>query len=87
MSKVIKLLSISTILSITFTAQAALSLDRTRIIFNGDQKSITLNVSNNSNLLPYLAQAWMDNIEGKKVQTPLLYYHLFNGLKWVNRHK
>lgn len=70
MSKVIKLLSISTILSITFSVQAALSLDRTRIIFNGDQKSITLNVSNNSNSLPYLAQAWMDNIEGKKVQTP-----------------
>ncbi|MCW2255644.1 P pilus assembly chaperone PapD [Providencia alcalifaciens] len=70
MYKTIKVVSITAMLSIGFSAQAALSIDRTRIIFNGDQKSVTLNVSNNSQSLPYLAQSWMENIDGKKVQTP-----------------
>ncbi|WJW83112.1 fimbria/pilus periplasmic chaperone [Moellerella wisconsensis] len=70
MYKIIKIISISSMLSISFCAHAALSLDRTRIIFNGDQKSVILNISNNSNSLPYLAQSWIENTEGKKVPTP-----------------
>lgn len=37
-------------------AQAAVSMDRTRVIFDGSQKSISLNISNNNKQLPYLAQ-------------------------------
>ncbi|OAT51335.1 fimbria/pilus periplasmic chaperone [Providencia heimbachae] len=54
------------------TAYSAVSMDRTRIIFNGGQKSISLNISNNNNQLPYLAQGWIENIEGQKIQSPLV---------------
>lgn len=53
-------------------ANAAISLDRTRVIFDGGQKSITLNISNNNKQLPYLAQAWMDNADGEKITSPLV---------------
>lgn len=53
-------------------AQAAISLDRTRVIFNGDQTSMSLNISNNNKQLPYLAQSWIDDAEGKKITSPLV---------------
>ncbi|MEQ4626169.1 fimbria/pilus periplasmic chaperone [Providencia manganoxydans] len=53
-------------------AQAAVSLDRTRVIFDGGQKSISLNISNNNKQLPYLAQGWIDDAEGKKITSPLV---------------
>ena len=39
-------------------AQAAIALDRTRAIFEGTQKSISLNIRNDNTQLPYLAQSW-----------------------------
>lgn len=53
-------------------AQAAVSMDRTRVIFDGGQKSISLNISNNNKQLPYLAQGWIEDAEGKKLQSPLV---------------
>lgn len=53
-------------------AHAAIGLDRTRVIFNGDQKSMSLNISNNNKQLPYLAQAWIDDAEGNKITSPLV---------------
>lgn len=53
-------------------AQAAVSMDRTRVIFDGGQKSISLNISNNNKQLPYLAQGWVENAEGQKIQSPLV---------------
>lgn len=49
--------------------QAAISLDRTRAIFNGDEKTMTLNISNDNNQLPYLAQAWIEDENQKKITT------------------
>ncbi|WP_272691083.1 fimbria/pilus periplasmic chaperone [Providencia sp. PROV116] len=54
------------------TAYGAISMDRTRVIFDGSQKSISLNISNNNKQLPYLAQGWIENAEGQKVQSPLV---------------
>lgn len=54
------------------TAYGAVSMDRTRVIFDGSQKSISLNISNNNKQLPYLAQGWIENAEGKKIQSPLV---------------
>ncbi|MCM5321457.1 fimbria/pilus periplasmic chaperone, partial [Escherichia coli] len=42
-------------LSTVPAAQAAISLDRTRVIFNGGEKSMTLNIANDNKQLPYLA--------------------------------
>ena len=54
------------------TAYSAVSMDRTRIIFNGGEKSISLNITNNNKQLPYLAQGWLENTEGQKIQSPLI---------------
>ena len=54
------------------TANGAVSMDRTRVIFDGDQKSVSLNISNNNKQLPYLAQGWIENTEGQKIQSPLV---------------
>lgn len=51
----------------TVSAQGAIGLDRTRAIFDGDKNSISLNISNESKTLPYLAQAWLEDENGKKI--------------------
>ncbi|MFC3946956.1 fimbria/pilus periplasmic chaperone [Serratia entomophila] len=52
-------------------AQAAIALDRTRVIFDGSVQSVSLNVSNQNKQLPYLAQGWLEDEQGNKVQSPL----------------
>jgi P pilus assembly chaperone PapD len=52
-------------------AQAAIALDRTRVIFDGSQKSVSLSVSNQNKQLPYLAQGWIEDEQGNKIQSPL----------------
>ncbi|CAI1170247.1 Chaperone protein papD precursor [Serratia fonticola] len=51
--------------------QAAIALDRTRVIFDGNQKSVSLNISNQNKQLPYLAQGWIEDEQGNKIQSPL----------------
>ncbi|EFE96857.1 fimbria/pilus periplasmic chaperone [Serratia odorifera] len=52
------------------SSQAAIALDRTRVIFSGDQKTMSLNVSNQNQQLPYLAQGWIEDAQGNKIQSP-----------------
>lgn len=52
-------------------AQAAIALDRTRVIFDGSQNSLSLNISNQNKQLPYLAQGWLEDEQGNKIQSPL----------------
>lgn len=59
-------------LLISHLASAGITMDRTRIIFEGDKSSMTLNIGNNNKELPYLAQGWLENAEGKKVNSPLV---------------
>jgi P pilus assembly chaperone PapD len=56
-----------------FTQQAcaAIALDRTRVVFDGGKSSLTVNISNQNKSLPYLAQAWVEDTKGKKVESPL----------------
>lgn len=51
--------------------QAAIALDRTRVIFDGSQNSVSLNISNQNKQLPYLAQGWLEDEQGNKIQSPL----------------
>lgn len=53
----------------SFTS-AAISLDRTRAIFPGTEKSIALNIGNESSKKPYLAQAWLEDARGNRIVTP-----------------
>lgn len=52
-------------------AQAAIALDRTRVIYDGSQKSVSLNISNENKQLPYLAQGWIEDAKGNKITSPL----------------
>ncbi|ENY5536622.1 fimbria/pilus periplasmic chaperone [Salmonella enterica] len=53
-------------------ADAAVALDRTRVIFDGGQKSMSVNVRNDNSKLPYLAQSWIEDADGHKIQSPLM---------------
>ncbi|MDI7659857.1 fimbria/pilus periplasmic chaperone [Cronobacter universalis] len=55
----------------TQQAFAAIALDRTRVVYNGDEKSVSLNISNENKNLPYLAQAWIEDAQGNKINSPL----------------
>ncbi|WP_413817775.1 fimbria/pilus periplasmic chaperone [Pseudomonas sp. P9_35] len=59
----------------TFASQysnAAIALDRTRVIFSGADKSVSLNISNENKQLPYLAQGWIEDADGNKITSPLV---------------
>jgi len=49
------------------TAQAALTVDRSRLVFNEDEKSISVNVTNRNTKDPYLAQGWIEDSNEKKI--------------------
>ncbi len=72
MKKLTKLYINTILLSSLFSGSAlsAIAIDRTRIIFNGDQKSVSITITNKNNQLPYLAQGWIENIQGVKVNSP-----------------
>ena len=53
-------------------SQAAVSLDRTRVIFIGGEKSVSLSISNQNAQLPYLAQGWIENEQGEKITSPMV---------------
>lgn len=57
---------------LTPQAQAAIALDRTRVVFDGGQNSVSLNISNQNKQLPYLAQGWLEDEQGNKIQSPLV---------------
>lgn len=59
-------------LGLTSVSQAALSLDRTRIVFNEDDKAVSLYVTNQNQHLPYLAQTWIEDSHGNKITSPLM---------------
>lgn len=53
-------------------AHAAVGLDRTRVVVEGGSTATTLNIRNESTKLPYLAQGWIENEAGEKIQSPLM---------------
>lgn len=63
-----------TLLALTFAqgANAAVNIDRTRIIFNAADKSVSVMLDNQSKDLPYLAQVWLEDAQGKKIASPLV---------------
>lgn len=52
-------------------SQAAIALDRTRVIFDGAMNSVSLDISNQNKQLPYLAQGWIEDEKGNKITAPL----------------
>ncbi|WP_413507109.1 fimbria/pilus periplasmic chaperone [Serratia proteamaculans] len=54
------------------SASAAIALDRTRAVVEGDKSATTLNIRNESQTLPFLAQGWIEDENENKVQGPLM---------------
>lgn len=59
-------------LSSSQLANAAVGLDRTRVVVEGGSAATTVNIRNESTKLPYLAQGWIENEAGEKIQSPLI---------------
>lgn len=62
-------LASSVLMLLSHPVLAAISLDRTRIIYPGAEKSVSLTVSNKNNDLPYLAQGWLEDQDDQKLDT------------------
>ncbi|WPN24877.1 fimbria/pilus periplasmic chaperone [Pseudomonas marginalis] len=60
------------VLGLSQSTQAAVGLDRTRVIFDGGKEATSVNITNNNTQLPYLAQGWIEDEDGKKITTPLI---------------
>ena len=71
MMKLNAVITLMTSLLLAQQANAAISLDRTRVIFNGEDKSVSLSISNENKQLPYLAQGWIEDAQGNKISSPL----------------
>jgi P pilus assembly chaperone PapD len=59
-------------LGLSQSANAAIGLDRTRVIFDGGKDATSVNITNNNTQLPYLAQGWIEDEAGQKITTPLI---------------
>lgn len=52
---------------VSMSAYSAVTLDRTRIIFPGTEKSINVTISNDNPEEAYLAQSWIEDLQGNKL--------------------
>lgn len=52
---------------ISANAYSAVTLDRTRIIFPGSEKSINITITNDNPEEAYLAQSWIEDLQGNKL--------------------
>jgi P pilus assembly chaperone PapD len=68
-------------------AHAALALDRTRAILDGGEKSLSMSVTNQNRELPFLAQAWVEDGQGKKLTDPLWHYHRYSVLSQAAKRR
>lgn len=60
-------MTLALLLSATsLSALASVTPDRTRLIFNESDKSISVTLRNNDPKLPYLAQSWIEDEKGNK---------------------
>lgn len=57
--------------TVSFSSHASVTPDRTRLVFNESDKSISVTLRNNDPTLPYLAQSWIEDAKGNKISSPL----------------
>lgn len=53
-------------------SQAAINVDRTRIVMSSSDKSLAITLTNESKDVPFLAQSWIEEANGKRSETYLL---------------
>ncbi|EMT6576192.1 fimbria/pilus periplasmic chaperone [Providencia rettgeri] len=57
---------------LTQSAYSAIALDRTRVIYNEQDKTVGMGLTNEHLTSPYLAQAWIENDKDEKVNSPFV---------------
>lgn len=62
------LASVICLLGVSCMVNAAVLPDRTRLVLNETDKSVSVRLTNKSETLPYLAQSWIEDSEGKKTR-------------------
>jgi fimbrial chaperone protein len=59
-------------LCVPLLAQAAVSPDRTRVIFDESAQSVGVTLNNRSADLPFVVQSWIENESGQKISSPFM---------------
>lgn len=62
----------STLLLLSSYAQASLTMDRTRVIYDAAKPGVSVVVENIDAKDPFLVQTWLESSEGKKIAEPLV---------------
>lgn len=47
-------------------AQSAINPDRTRVIMNSNEKTVSVTLTNENRTMPFLAQSWVEDAQGKR---------------------
>lgn len=66
------LLGIIACIGASFNTHAALTIERSRLIFNENDKSISVKVTNRNKKDPYLLQSWIENEKEEKIISSLM---------------
>lgn len=66
----LKVMCVVTFSLVVNAATAAIALDRTRVIVS--EEGTTLTIRNENQELPYLAQGWIEDADGHKIDNPLI---------------
>ncbi|MEX6256654.1 MULTISPECIES: fimbria/pilus periplasmic chaperone [Providencia] len=67
-----KIVTVMSLFLLMQSAYAAIALDRTRVIYNENDKSVSMGLTNEHSTSPYLAQAWIENDNNEKVTSPFI---------------
>ena len=62
----------STLILLSTYAQASLTVDRTRVIYEAEKPGVSVVVENTDTKDPFLLQTWLESSEGKKITEPLV---------------
>lgn len=62
----------STLILLSSCANASLTMDRTRVIYDAEKPGVSVVVENTDTKDPYLLQTWIESADGKKITEPLI---------------
>lgn len=75
------------LLGTSFAVNAAVSPDRTRIILNQSDKSVSVRLTNQSTTIPFLAQSWIEDKDNKNPETILLLFRQWCAWRRVSKYR
>lgn len=64
--------AIVTICLFSQSTYAAIALDRTRVLYNEGERSVSMMLENENESKPYLAQSWLENSQDEKINSPFI---------------